>query len=512
MNTLLIYPEFPDNYWWGFQHVLNFAGQKAILPPLALLTVAAMLPPEWPKRLADMNVREISDEDLAWADCVFISGMLLQMESAHWVIARCKEKGLKIVAGGPLFQSEYEKFPNVDHFVLGEAEVTLAPFLADLEKGCAKKIYEASEFADMTSTPIPSWELADLKQYNLMTIQFSRGCPNDCEYCNVTTLHGHLPRHKTAKQIIAELDTLYHNHHWRGGVFFVDDNLIGDKRYLKEELLPAVIDWQKDKGNIPFNTQISINLADDEELMQMMHNAGFDMIFVGIETPNESSLAECNKSQNRNRDLLADVKRMQQAGLQVQGGFIIGFDSDTPSIFQQQIDFIEKSGIVIAMVSLLQAYPNTRLYKRLKMEGRLLNQVSLDNVCATTNVITTMEPEILSARYKDLLAHLYSPPNCYKRIKTLLKIYESPKVRLSFQFRFISFFLRSMLFLGFRDKGRLQYWQLLFWTLLHRPNMVPLTAGLALQCYHLRRVCELRIFPQIEREICAISKAIARKG
>jgi len=493
MNILLIYPEFPDNYWWGFKHALKFTAQKSLLPPLGLLTVAAMLPSEWPKRLVDMNVREITDDDLNWADYAFVSGMLLQIESAHQVVARCKKNGVKVVAGGPLFQSEHEKFPEVDHFVLGEAEVPLAPFLADLGQGSANRIYEATQFADMTSTPIPLWELADLKQYSLMTIQFSRGCPFNCEFCDVTTLYGHQPRHKTAKQIIAELDVLYHNHHWRGGIFFVDDNLIGDKKYLKTELLPAIIDWQKDKRNIPFNTQISINLADDDDLLQMMHEAGFDWVFIGIETPDETSLAECGKSQSRSRDLLADVKRMQQAGLQVQGGFIIGFDSDTPSIFQRQMEFIEKSGIVIAMISLLQAYPNTRLYQRLKMEGRLLNQVSLDNVCATTNIVTTMDPEELSMRYRELLSHLYSPSNCYQRIRTLMQNYKTPKVRLSFQLRFILFFLRSILFLGFRDKGRFQYWQLFFWTFLHRPSLLPEAAVLSLQCYHLRKVCELRI-------------------
>jgi len=507
MNVLLIYPEFPDNYWWGAKHVLRFTGHRSLLPPLGLLTVAAMLPSEWTKRLVDMNVRDITDDDLRWADYVFISGMLLQMKSAQWVIARCKEKGGKVVAGGPLFQSEYEKFPDVDHFVLGEAEITLAPFLADLEKGCAKNIYQTSEFPDMTTTPIPLWELADLKQYNLMTVQFSRGCPFDCEFCDVTTLYGHRPRHKTSKQIIAELDSLYHDYRWRGGIFFVDDNLIGDKRYLKTELLPAIIDWQKDKGTIPFNTQASINLADDADLMQMVHQAGFDWIFVGIETPDEGSLTECGKSQNRSRDLLGDVERLQQAGLQVQGGFIIGFDSDTSSIFQRQMDFIEKSGIVIAMVSLLQAYPNTRLYKRLKTEGRLLpDQTSLDNVCATTNIVTVMDREMLSSKYKELLQHIYAPSNCYRRIKTLLKNYRSPKVRLSFQFKFISHFIRSTLFLGFRDKGRLQYWQLLLWTLLHHPRLFPVAAGLWLQCYHFRRVCELSVFPQTKREVTVIDR------
>ena len=385
MNVLLIYPEFPDTFW-SFKHALRFIRKKASSPPLGLLTVAAMLPPEWTKRLVDANVTKLTEKDLAWADYALISGMIVQRESAHQIITRCKEAGVKVVAGGPLFTSEYRQFEKADHFVLNEAEVTLPPFLADLEQGRARRVYTTSEFADIHKTPVPLWELADLDRYATMSIQFSRGCPYNCEFCNVTALFGHRPRTKTAEQIIAELDRL-HDLGWRAGVFFVDDNFIGNKRSLKTELLPALIEWQKEKRGIPFHTEVSINVADDEELMQMMVEAGFGTVFIGIETPDEASLAECNKKQNKNRNLVQDVKRIQRAGLQVQGGFIVGFDSDTHSIFQRQIDFIQESGIVTAMVGLLQAPAGTRLYERLRREGRLLGRMSGDNVDGTTNII-----------------------------------------------------------------------------------------------------------------------------
>jgi radical SAM superfamily enzyme YgiQ (UPF0313 family) len=491
MNVLLVYPEFPDTFW-SFKHALKFIRKRASLPPLGLLTVAAMLPPEWSKRLVDVNVTRLSAEDLAWADYVFISGMVVQRESAHHIIARCQEAGVKVVAGGPLFTSEYEQFEGVDHFVLNEAEVTLPPFLADLERGCARKVYTTSDFADIQKTPAPLWELADLGRYATMSIQYSRGCPYNCDFCNVTVLFGRRPRTKSARQLIAELDSLYERG-WRGHVFFVDDNLIGNKRHLKTEMLPALIEWQKGKKQIGFGTEVSINLADDEELMQMMVEAGFDVVFIGIETPDEDSLAECSKHQNKNRDLIESVKRIQRAGLQVQGGFIVGFDNDTPTIFQRQIDFIQTSGIVSAMVGLLQAPPGTRLYERLKQEGRLLDQLSGDNVDGTTNIIPTMNLETLREGYLHLLQYIYSPEHYYQRVQTFLREYKPPKIKSPLEFEYILAFLRSIYRLGILGEERSHYWKLLFWTLFRRPKLFSLAVTFAIYGYHFRRVCELHI-------------------
>jgi radical SAM superfamily enzyme YgiQ (UPF0313 family) len=488
VNILLIYPEFPDTFW-SFKHALKFISKKSSFPPLGLLTVAAMLPAEWNKRLVDVNVTRLTGADLAWADYVFISGMTVQRDSAHQIVERCQEAGVKIVAGGPLFVSEYEEFEAVDHFVLNEAEITLPPFLADLAQGCAKHIYTSTEFADIQQTPVPMWELIDLKQYGSMCIQFSRGCPYNCDFCNVTALLGHRPRVKTPQQIIAELEGLY-KQGWRGHVFFVDDNLIGNKRSLKTELLPALIEWQKDR-RIPFFTEVSINLADDEQLMTMMFEAGFNTVFIGIETPDEHSLAECSKSQNENRDLIEDVRSIQRAGLQVQGGFIVGFDTDRPSIFQRQIDFIQKSGIVTAMVGLLQALPGTQLYERLKQEGRLLDQLSGDNVDGTTNIIPVMNFDTLHEGYQKILHHIYAPEPYYQRVKTFLREYKTPKFTAPPNLQYILAFFRSIYRLGILGQERVHYWKLLGWTLFHRPTLFHVAVTLAVYGYHFRKVCQL---------------------
>jgi radical SAM superfamily enzyme YgiQ (UPF0313 family) len=367
MKILLIYPQCPDSFW-SFKHALKFISKKAAEPPLGLITVSAMLPSTWQKRLVDMNITTLRTNDIQWADYVFISAMYIQKESVNKIIADCKKFNKKIVAGGPLFTQEYSNYPQIDHFVLNEAEITLPLFLNDLNAGQPQRLYKTSEYADISLTPVPDYHLLASGKYAYMSIQISRGCPFSCDFCEITSLLGHKVRMKDTSQVIEELEVLY-NLNWRGPVSIVDDNFIGNKKGIKNNLLPAMRKWmQIHKYPFEFSTQASINLADDDELMSMMIETGINATFIGIETPDEISLQACNKIQNRNRDMLQSVKKMQKAGFHVSAGFIVGFDSDSPTVFQRLIDFIQQSGIVTAMVGLLNAPKNTRLYQRLKAE------------------------------------------------------------------------------------------------------------------------------------------------
>jgi len=471
---------------------LKFINKKASFPPLGLLTIASMLPEDWQLKLVDMNARGLKNRDIRWADYVFISAMVTQRDSAREVINCCKKLGTKVVAGGPLFTTEYEDFNNVDHLVLDEAEVTLPLFLGDLRKGNVQLVYTSKERPDITKTPIPRWSLVNMKHYSSMNIQYSRGCPYNCEFCDIVVLNGHTPRTKSKSQILAELEALY-KHGWRAGVFVVDDNFIGNKKKLKREILPAIISWmQKKKYPFALLAETSINLADDEELMQLMVDAGFDTVFIGVESPNEESLAECDKHQNKKRDLIAAVKKIQNFGIQVQGGFIVGFDSDPISIFKSQINFIQKSGIVTAMVGLLNAPRGTRLYKRLKSEHRLLDHFSGDNTDCSINFIPKMKYETLVNGYKHILKTIYSPRQYNERVKVCLREYK-PKRKIGssrLRFHHIVAFIKSIWFLGIWGKGKRYFWDLLLSTMLRRPRSLPLAISLSVYGFHFRKVAE----------------------
>lgn len=491
MKILLVYPQYPDTFW-GFKHALKFVSKKASVPPLGLLTVAAMLPEKWDKKLIDMNVVNLTDDQIKWADYVFISAMAVQEKSVREVITRCKQIGARTVAGGPLFTSSREEYDSVNHLVLNEAEVTLPLFLADIENGSTKHLYSSETRPDISNSFTPIWSLIDMSKYFSMNIQYSHGCPFNCEFCDITVLNGHEPRTKSKDQILAELQALYEQG-WRQSVFIVDDNFIGNKRKLKEEILPEMIKWMEQKKHpFTFHTEASINLADDEELMQMMVAAGFDKVFVGIETPNEESLMECSKSQNVKRDLVASVKKIQNHGIEVMGGFIVGFDSDPLSIFKNQINFIQKSGIVTAMVGLLNAPPGTRLYQRLRNENRILKGFAGNNTDGSMNFIPKMDHDVLIKGHKEIVSTIYSHKNYYERIRAFLREYKPRNsVIRRIHFQDILSLLKSMWVLGIKENGKLQYWRLFISTLFKHPRTMPISISLAIYGYHFRKITEM---------------------
>ncbi len=488
MNVLLVNPKYPDTFW-SFTYALRFISKRAAHPPLGLLTVAALLPSEWTRKVVDMNVSRLNDEEILEADFVFISAMSVQQSSAIEVIQRCRSLKTKIVAGGPLFTEEFENFDMVDHLILNEAEITLPLFIHDLEQGEARKIYRTSEYADIRLTPPPDYSLIPLSKYVSLSIQYSRGCPFDCEFCDITALFGHRVRTKTSDQIISELENLYLSG-WRSGIFFVDDNFIGNKSKLKYDLLPAVSRWMKaHKYPFTFTTEASINLSDDKELMTQMVSAGFSKVFVGIETPDIACLTECNKVQNYKTDLLQSVRKIQSMGLEVFGGFIVGFDNDTESVFKKQIDFIQNSGIVTAMVGLLNAPKKTRLYERMEQEGRITGHFEGDNTNFSMNFRPKMDMGKLLEGYHQILEGIYSGKAYYTRIKTYLKNFKpSPGHKSKLTMNNLLAFVKSLYLIGLMDKTRRYYWQLLFWSLFRKPSAFAYAITYSIQGYHYRKI------------------------
>jgi radical SAM superfamily enzyme YgiQ (UPF0313 family) len=452
-----------------------------------------MLPEDWEIKLFDLNVHNLHDKDIEWADIVFISSMSIQRESAISLIKRCKSENKKIVAGGPLFTEEPESFDQVDHLVLNEAETTLPRFIRDLENKKAKKQYCSKEFPDITESVMPAYHLLNKEKYAVMSLQLSRGCPFNCDFCEITTLFGQRMRLKSSENVIKELNIIYENG-WRGDVFFVDDNFIGNRRFLKKDLLPKLTLWMQDrKYPFKFITEASINLADDDILMDQLVKSGFSTVFVGIETPDEDSLKECSKFQNNNRDLIESIHKIQHAGLIVMGGFIVGFDNDKPSIFQRQIDFIQHSGIVSAMVGLLNAPPKTRLYKRLLKENRIISHFTGNNTDLSINFIPKMSFEDLKHGYHNLIKGIYSSRPYYKRVKGFLARYpRNMHIKKRFKFNDIKALIKSILILGFFRKGRRYYWKLFFWTLFRRPKVFSMAVTYSIYGYHFRRVFNIK--------------------
>ncbi|MBI4965172.1 MAG: B12-binding domain-containing radical SAM protein [Desulfomonile tiedjei] len=489
MKALLVYPSIPDTFW-SFKHIMKFIRKRAAHVPLGLITVGAMMPKDWDLQLVDMNVETLTDDAIRWADMVFMGAMVVQKESVQEVVERVHGLGKKIVAGGPLFTSSWEAFPEIDHFVLNEAEITLKPFLKDLAAGNPQRVYNTEEKPDITQTPLPRWDLIKMKYYASMSVQYSRGCPYDCEFCDIVNLNGRRPRVKSNDQMLQELELLY-DLGWRGRCFIVDDNFIGNRVKVKS-FLRDLLPWQEAK-RFPFSlyTEASVNLAQDQELMTLMTSAGFDSVFLGLETPAEECLVECGKHQNRSMDLVEAVKTIQRNGMEVMGGFIIGFDNDPPNIFERQANFIQNSGVVKAMIGLLNAIPGTRLYQRLKDEGRLLDNCTGDNCDGSLNFVPKMDAQKLKDGYTAVLNYIYSPKEYCDRVLEFLKDYK-PTRRRRVRMMDLRAFVTSILYLGILDKGKSKfyYWKLLIKAFLFHRNSFGEAVSSAIFGYHFRRLIE----------------------
>lgn len=466
-KVLMVYPKIPATFW-SYNHAIKFQGKKSLMPPLGLMTIAAMLPSEFESRIVDMNVEKLKDRDITGSDIVFISAMIVQKDSFKEVVARCNKLGVPVAAGGPYVTSLHKTLKGVDYFILDEGEITLPLFIDDYLSGNPKPLYTTEDKPDVATTPIPRFDLIDMKNYTSMPLQFSRGCPFNCEFCDIINLFGRKMRTKGIQQFIGELQAVYDTG-YRGNIFIVDDNFIGNKVKVKE-LLRAIFPWlQSHDYPFDFTTEASVNLSQDDELMDLMAKARFVLVFLGIETPVTASLTSAGKSQNLKEDLVTSVHRIQEKGLDVCAGFIVGFDTDPEDIFEIQADFIKQLAIPTAMVGVMLALPNTQLHDRLKAEGRLLADSDGNNQTLDVNFVPVMARDTLLNGYKRLLKDIYTPKNYFERCKEVTKRYPESRWVIAGQpprkitWEDVKSVVRSLFIQTFSSYG-IHYLKFLAWT------------------------------------------------
>ena len=503
MNALLVQPLTPNTYW-GFQHAVGIVGKAASMPPLGLVTLAAQLPRAWALRVVDLNVEPLLDEDLEWADALLLTGMLIHAPSMHEVLARARRFGVRTIVGGPAASSSPVEFGDADHVFAGEAEDRLHTLVEVLERGSGPRVLVPADGARprLGSVPPPRWDLLRRDRYVSMSLQYSRGCPFNCEFCDIIEMFGRQPRTKSASQVLRELDAL-REWGWRGSVFFVDDNFIANRRAVAEAL-PAVARWQEEHGRpFEFYTEASVDLATQPRLLSAMVEAGFSTVFLGIETPSAEALRETQKLQNLRMELHEAVARVTSAGLEVYAGFIVGFDADGPGIFAVQRDFIGSVPVAAAMIGLLTALPRTQLWRRLEREGRLRRDCSGDQF-GRPNFVTALDEATLLSGYRSLLASIYDAEAYYARCAQVIDhVGAAPAAAMPAGA--LAKLLRIVLRVGVLSPRRRHFWRLLA-RALRRPHTLRRALGLAVQGEHFIRYTREEVLPRIDRALEEVAR------
>ncbi|MDH4263674.1 MAG: B12-binding domain-containing radical SAM protein [Spirochaetia bacterium] len=492
-KCLIVQSKFSAFSFWNYIEVCKLVDAKYPAAPLGLMTVAALLPQHWEFKLIDENVEELLDEHFKWADIVCTGGMLPQQKGMLKIIERAHSAGLPVVIGGPDPTAQPEIYKDADYLVSREGELTIPMFLKDLQKGAKKGVYIDDTMADMTKSPIPRYDLINFKNYIHVGIQYSRGCPFICEFCDIIELYGRKPRTKTTEQVLAELDVLY-KLGYRGHVDFVDDNFIGNKNNVKKAL-PEIYKWSKEHG-FPFffTTEASINLADDDALLDMMKQCDFRFVFIGIETPDDDLLVEMGKRQNVNKPIKESILKIYQHGMVVNGGFIMGFDNEKSDIADRMIEFVQDTGITLTMLGTLYALPNTQLTRRLRKEGRLFEEgssleedTSIDQLTSGLNFLTKRPRLEILKDYARVIEYIYNPKRYFERV-----IYTSLNIKVDYKFKptfkekifYLKSFLRVTAKLGFNSITGIHYWKMIFLTLFKNIKGIEAAVNLAAMYIH----------------------------